>query len=608
MSILQLNLIYALSAAAFSTLGLFFFNFNPRFHNWSFFKRGLYFLLLAIVALFFTAFFKPPAFLILVFLGESIFFSLLVLRFLPDWNILSQAFFGNLLLLGTFYLAFLLGLSVVSPIFSTRLLVAFIFMLTLISLILFYLEIFTILNVTSREKWRRIFKPHKGRSSFQPFVSLHLPICTEPPELVKATLEALSRLDYENFEVIVIDNNTKSKSLWGPVRDYCLKLGPKFKFYHVDELSGFKAGALNFALAKTDPKAEIVGVIDSDYIVKPNFLSSTVSYFKDPQVAIVQTPQDYRDFDPQGFLAKCYWAYRYFFAFVMNSCNEYNAASFMGTMGLVRKKILEEVRRWNEWCVTEDIEVGLRIHQKDYLTVYIDQSFGRGLMPMEFRTFKKQRFRWTFGNMQVLRRNFFNLLPFANVFSAFRPPLNLFQKISYLSEMTIWFNGLFWPAVLLIVLAALYLLNFNLLPFAFWALAALFFIFISRRALGFLWALRAKEKISLRQALAAFFALLSLTLPMATAWLVCLVRPEGVFWRTSKFKRRVSFLQAWEYARWETIMGALSLVLALGTLLLGRDNSRWLISILLFSQAAIFLSSLWSIWQFSKVAGNRKED
>jgi cellulose synthase/poly-beta-1,6-N-acetylglucosamine synthase-like glycosyltransferase len=603
----HLVLIYTLLATAFSALNLFRFNSSSRFYNWSFGKRIFYFSLTIAPFCLVAFFLLPLSFLIFIFILVSFIFFLLTLRFFPDWNVLSQAFFTHLLVSGGVYLTFLFKLSLASPNLFSRVLIVFTFIFTVVSLSLLYLEVFVILNVMSREKWRRIFKPHRGYSLYQPFVSLHLPICTEPPDLVKESLKALSQLDYKNFEVVVVDNNTKSKSLWKPVRDCCRKLGPRFKFYHVDELPGFKAGALNFALDKTDPKAEIVGVVDSDYIVDQNFLKATVPYFKDPQVAIVQTPQDYRDFNPQGFLAKCYWVYRYFFAFIMNSCNEYNAASFMGTMGLIRKRILKEARGWNEWCITEDVEVGLRIHQKDYLTAYLDKSFGRGLMPMEFRTFKKQRFRWTFGNMQVLRRNFFNLLPFTNFFSAFKPPLNFFQKMSYLSEATVWFNGLFGVVTLLFIIDILYLLNLSLPLFVLWALVPLFFIFIFRRAFSFLWALRVKEQISFRDALASLFAFFSLSLTMATAWLVCLMRPEGVFWRTSKFKRRVSFHEAWEYARWETIVGVLSLVLALGTLVWGRDNFRWLIATLLCSQAIIFLSSLWSIWQFSKAIDDRKK-
>ncbi|MBA4210986.1 MAG: cellulose synthase, partial [Parvibaculum sp.] len=83
----------------------------------------------------------------------------------------------------------------------------------------------------------------RGERHFEPFdetkvsptrkVSIHVPIHNEPPEMVRETLEALARLDYENYEVLVLDNNTTDPAVWEPVRDACAQLGPKFRFFHL---------------------------------------------------------------------------------------------------------------------------------------------------------------------------------------------------------------------------------------------------------------------------------------------------------------------------------------------------------------------------------------
>jgi len=65
------------------------------------------------------------------------------------------------------------------------------------------------------------------------------------------TLDALARLDYADFEVLVIDNNTLEEAVWRPVEAHCAQLGARFRFFHVAPLAGFKAGALNYALART---------------------------------------------------------------------------------------------------------------------------------------------------------------------------------------------------------------------------------------------------------------------------------------------------------------------------------------------------------------------
>ena len=56
-----------------------------------------------------------------------------------------------------------------------------------------------------------------------PKVSIHLPICNEPPHMVRQTLDALSRLDYPDFEVLVVDNNTTDPALWEPVAEHCAR-------------------------------------------------------------------------------------------------------------------------------------------------------------------------------------------------------------------------------------------------------------------------------------------------------------------------------------------------------------------------------------------------
>ena len=58
-----------------------------------------------------------------------------------------------------------------------------------------------------------------------PKVSIHVPAYNEPPQMLIETLDALARLDYPNYEVIVIDNNTKDEAAWRPVEQHCARLG-----------------------------------------------------------------------------------------------------------------------------------------------------------------------------------------------------------------------------------------------------------------------------------------------------------------------------------------------------------------------------------------------
>ena len=116
----------------------------------------------------------------------------------------------------------------------------------------------------------------------------------------------------------------------------------------------------------------------------------------------MQAPQDYRDADQSAFKAMCYAEYRGFFHIGMITRNERNAIIQHGTMTMVRRTQLDHCR-WAEWCITEDAELGLRIFERGFDASYVPTSYGRGLMPDTFIDFKKQRFRWAYGAMQIIK-------------------------------------------------------------------------------------------------------------------------------------------------------------------------------------------------------------
>ncbi len=194
--------------------------------------------------------------------------------------------------------------------------------------------------------WRRRIVPvacvSDGR---RPKVSIHVPICNEPPQMVRRTLDALAALDYPDFEVLVVDNNTTDPAVWQPVAEHCARLGARFRFFHLGRHPGFKAGALNFALRQTSADAEIIGVLDADYVVSPDWLAAMVPCFADPMVGFVQSPQDYRDAGESAFKRLMFWEYAGFFQLGMVNRNERNAIIQHGTMSLIRHVALARCRR-----------------------------------------------------------------------------------------------------------------------------------------------------------------------------------------------------------------------------------------------------------------------
>jgi cellulose synthase/poly-beta-1,6-N-acetylglucosamine synthase-like glycosyltransferase/exo-beta-1,3-glucanase (GH17 family) len=281
--------------------------------------------------------------------------------------------------------------------------------------------------------------------SSAPRVSIHVPCYDEPAPMMIETLNALALLDYENFEVIVLDNNTPSPETWRPVEAHCATLGPRFRFVHMDNVKGFKAGALNEALKLTDPKAEYIAVIDSDYQVEPYWLRRALPFFASPEIALVQGPQDYRDARESIFKALCYEEYRGFFHIGMVERNEHNAIIQHGTMTIVRRKALEEVGGWATWCITEDTELGLKLFEAGYSAAYIPQSLGKGVTPDTLEAFMTQRYRWAYGAMQIMKRH-------AGAIFLGHTKLSWAQRYQFLSGWLPWISDALGLVVTIIAL------------------------------------------------------------------------------------------------------------------------------------------------------------
>jgi cellulose synthase/poly-beta-1,6-N-acetylglucosamine synthase-like glycosyltransferase len=245
----------------------------------------------------------------------------------------------------------------------------------------------------------------------------------------------------------VIDNNTLDPALWEPVAEHCARLGARFRFFHLGRWKGFKAGALNFALSQTAADAQIVGVLDSDYIVDADWLRCMVPQFADPRVGFVQSPQDYRDNDGSFFKRLMFWEYAGFFQLGMVNRNERNAIIQHGTMSLIRRAALTQGGNWAEWTITEDAELGLRLFRAGWEAVYSPRSFGRGVMPDDFAAFRKQRFRWAYGAMQIVRGHAGALL------NPFNRELTLGQRWAFVTGWLPWVGDALGLAFLLLGLA-----------------------------------------------------------------------------------------------------------------------------------------------------------
>ena len=454
--------------------------------------------------------------------------------------------------------------------------------------------------------WRPTWLRHAGMlppdpPEKQPFVSIHLACYNEPPEMVMITLDSLAALDYANYEVLVIDNNTKDPAVWEPVKAYCEQLGKRFRFFHLAPWPGYKAGALNFGLKETDPAAEVVAVIDADYEVRHDWLAALTGYFHDPKVAVVQCPQAHREFENNTFRRMTAWEYDGFFRIGMHHRNERNAIIQHGTMTMVRRNALEGTGGWSEWTICEDAELGLRLMHAGYDLVYVDELMGKGLTPADFKAYKSQRYRWAFGAMQILKGRW--------SWMTRKGPLSAGQRFHFLTGWFSWFAD---ALHLIFTLMALYWTagmvafpQYFSLPMQLFLIPVIGFFFA--KAIFGIVLYRARVPCSWRDTLMASLASMGLSHAIARGILHGLTRKKTAFVVTAKSRR----LGGSSFAAFAPVREELLMALALMLCIVGMveafgtryvEGTLWII--ILAAQSIPYLSATIGAWVAHK-AGDK---
>ena len=403
-----------------------------------------------------------------------------------------------------------------------------------------------ICDALGTEHWERRITPTTRLSvpdSELPMVSLHVPAHNEPPEMVIETLRSLLQLDYPRYEIILIDDNTDDEELWRPVEAWCARHGVKFA--HLDNWPGYKSGALNYALRRlTSPEADVIGVVDSDYQIEPGFLRRCAPPFADPWIGFVQSPQDYRDWTQARYYRRLYYSYKYFFAVSQPSRNEHDGAIFAGTMGLIRRVALDELGGWDEWCITEDAELSLRLLRAGWSGLHVDQSWGRGIMPLTFEALKGQRYRWCFGGIQLLRMHWRSMMPGRQ---GRENHLSAGQRWAYLAGAAQWYGDLLSLLFFIFLLAGAANLATGggqlfrkLTVFLVSAVPVMVLLGLVRA----ITLLRRGTGASWRDAIGAFFIWQSTSLVVARASVLGLFAKKAAFLRTPKTSEQTRWWEA----------------------------------------------------------------
>ncbi len=302
-----------------------------------------------------------------------------------------------------------------------------------VSLTMVVLYSFYTIDVATRKRWRKSHLMATHSRYFMPKIAFQVPCYNEPSELVHDSLRKLLVMDYpkDRYIIMVLDDSTKDESRI-PLEEFSREHG--IMYIHREDRKGYKAGALNHSLQFVPEDVDFLAIIDADYQVEPDYLKETLGFFANPNLAWVQTPQDYRN-RHQSFLTEQYYlADSYFYRTVMPSRNEENTIIFCGTMGILRKEALTAVGGWGENYISEDAELSLRLATAGYESLFINKTYGRGLIPPTFDGYKKQHYRWAFGGAKILKGHFFDIM-FGR--------LSRRQSFDYFVGSAHWFEGLF---------------------------------------------------------------------------------------------------------------------------------------------------------------------
>jgi len=295
---------------------------------------------------------------------------------------------------------------------------------------------------------------------YHPFVSVHVAAYNEK-RVIERLLEALDKLEYPAYEVIVVDDsNDESIQILQRWRDR-----PRFKILHRNSRQGYKGGALREALKYIDPRTEYVVVFDADSVPFPDSIERLLPHFyrvsegpsnrrfesafgrneppSEPgqvrrrlEVAAVQSYQWHVLNKSESWLTEAVRA-EYAGSYMVERPFQDAIGSLKmiaGTAYMIRADVLREVG-WGT-SITEDWELTLKLYARGFKVVYTPWAETPAECVSTFSRLARQRMRWAEGHTYNVRRYFLRIMK-----SPFVTPL---EKLEFLYDSTYYLQaGLF---------------------------------------------------------------------------------------------------------------------------------------------------------------------
>ena len=266
-------------------------------------------------------------------------------------------------------------------------------------LLLSFMTIYGIYSTLALKHKKRQLKkqPIKINENYKPFISIMVPAHNEE-SVITHTVDNIMQLSYQNFEVILIDDRSADNTA-SVMKNLELKYKDKVKVLvrPKDAFPG-KSAVLNDALNLA--KGEAILVFDADATIEPDFLNKMVPCLEPADVGAVQARKVIRN-GSYNLLTKCQYNEYVLDTYLQVGRDAVKGAvELRGNGEIIKRQALEDIGGWNNYTITDDLDMATRLHIKGWDIRYCPSAevYEEGviyLIPL-FR----QRRRWLEGTIR----------------------------------------------------------------------------------------------------------------------------------------------------------------------------------------------------------------
>lgn len=263
----------------------------------------------------------------------------------------------------------------------------FVLYMILVVTIMFISIVMLLTLFINKEKILKDPKPHR-----YPTVSIAIPAYNKE-DTIEDVIKSLLNLNYpKKIEIIGVNDGSKDKTL-EVMKKYPIKIINKRR-------NEGKPKALNDALKIA--RGEIFGFIDADTIIEKDGLKNLIGYFNYRDVAAVIP--GIKVYKPKNILEKIQKIEYLLSILSKKNLTFLNCLYATPCCALFRKSILKKIGGFDEKNLTEDLEIGLKIHKAGYRIENSVNSIVYTQVPKNFRDLMRQRIRWYRGLIHNIRK------------------------------------------------------------------------------------------------------------------------------------------------------------------------------------------------------------